>query len=202
MNKIIISSIILLLVLINNISINASNMNNFEEIGSCSEGNLIINTTPGIEPGNGGQDFISDVTFQFHNSWSTNPSNYTYDKTIQIYDWNGKQVEDVKINKSNGVATGLVDGTYTFTFTNDIGDVNTGQFNVDHNIDNSIYVEMVQYLCGYDTKTDYVHNIKNDETVNNINPINNYYTYIENDNNVLNQIINNIVIFLKNVSNF
>lgn len=208
MNKIILSSIIVILMFMYNINISASNSYDYEKIGSCSEGNLIINTTPDIQPGNGGQNFISDVTFQFHNAWSTDPSRYTYDGNIQIYDWNGKHVEDVEINKSNGVATGLVDGTYTFTFTNDIGDVNTGQFSVDHNIDNLVHVEMAQYLCEYDTKTDYMHNVKNDEAVNNvdsvnsIDSVNNNYTHVEDDNNVWKEFVNNVIELLKNVYNF
>lgn len=164
MKKIIVCVMILLLVGIDNPSISASKSSTSTELTSCSSGQKIINTTPDVNPGNGGQSYISNVDFDFHNAWSADPSTYTFTDTIKIYDWNGKNVEDIEITDSYGTATGLVDGTYTFTFINDLGETNKGQFDVNHNINNTVHVEMTEYLCGFDSKIDYIQGNRNDDS--------------------------------------
>ncbi len=196
MKKIVLSSIIIGLMLVTNVSLKAGGSNrDIAKIGSCAQGNLIVNATPSVQPGTGGQDFVSEVRFEFHNRWATDPSRYGYTNTIQIYDWNGNQVQEVSIETGSGYATGLVDGTYIFTFTNDIGDSNTGQFNVNHNIDNQVYVEMGDYLCGYDTKLDYVQNNRNDDPIANSSASCNSNVY-SNEEEKIKQITNSLIEFL------
>lgn len=140
MKKIIII-FILVLTGFNSVSINA------EECGN----DFILNSTPDVESGNGGQDYVSEVYFWIDEPYEgggTKPVG----RYIEIYDWNGKHVEDVEPNYSGNAyntttgasvetATGIVDGTYTYVL--ETGE--KGSFNVNHNIENNVYINLADF---------------------------------------------------------
>lgn len=102
---------------------------------------IVLDSTPEVEPGNGGQDYISSVWFSFYMSDNNYPHSYAVD--ISIYDWNGVYVEEVdgdsnNPNPSSEEATGLVDGTYTYLLDGKY----KGTFDVNHNIKNEILIDL------------------------------------------------------------
>ncbi len=136
-------NILIVLILVNTFAIptiSASGSNN-----SCTNNtNLVINSTPDVVPGNGGQDYVSEVWFSFYNSNTNYPHSYAAD--IAIYDWNGKHVEDVPgdemdPNPAPQKATGIVDGTYTYV----LDGIHKGSFNVNHNIKNEVVIDLAAF---------------------------------------------------------
>lgn len=128
----------------------------------CTEDNILI-STPDVEPGNGGQNYVSDVTFSITNSDLNNDLQH-FASDIAIYDWNGKHVEDVTSDSNDPnpiqVATGIVDGTYTYVLSSG----NTGTFNVNHNIDNIVLIDLADFENCNNTNANFVDN--NDQIQN------------------------------------
>lgn len=111
---------------------------------SACESEAIIDSTPDVVPGNGGQDYVSSVWFSIYSSDTQYP--HSYSASIAIYDWNGKHVEDIEgdplsPNQEPMEATGIVDGTYTYVINGNY----KGTFNVNHNIKNEVLIDAANF---------------------------------------------------------
>lgn len=117
---------------------------------------LIYDATPGVEVGNGGQDYITNVEMAVYNSELPDGGKYAGD--FDIYDWNGDLVErvsgDYELSMSKReIVTGLVDGTYTFV----LDDTYKGTFNIDHEMQALVGVDMAYYnYCNHDAYGSYI----------------------------------------------
>lgn len=183
------------------ISLNASRLDS-----SCTDG--ILNSTPNVTAGNGGQDYISSVWFSMYSSATSSPHSFAFD--ADIYDWNGKYIYTLEGDSSQPSAepmeaTGLVDGTYTYVINDMIG-----TFNVNHNIENEVVID--------DAELSECSNIQSDQDITpavgtSLNEINNQEnvdedivdTKIATDDNetaVIQKIIEDVKTIIHDITNF
>lgn len=111
-----------------------------------------------VEPGDGGQDYITDVQVGLSPGAEPGPFN------IDLYDWLGNYIEstyydaDIDYSVLTGTDeppafTGLVDGTYTFI----INDTYKGTFNVNHEMQGILNIDMSKYnQCNHDASGSYI----------------------------------------------
>lgn len=118
----------------------------------------IVNDFSNTEPGDGGQDYITDVPIDIEYYPVVNEV-----VSIDLYDWFNEYVETVVYDTTprvmgNGIGyeyffTGLVDGTYTFIIDNTY----KGTFNVNHEYGSAVYINMSMYTqCYHDAYGNYI----------------------------------------------
>ncbi len=134
---------------------------------------LVYDATPYLEPGDGGQDYISSVQMMVSNS--SDPGSGKYAGNFDVYDWNGDYIVsvygDYEVSMSNPqLLTGFVDGTYTYV----LDGTYKGTFDVDHEMQAIVDVDMAFYdACKYEyddyrNPTQTAHSIGNEYNTNNI----------------------------------
>lgn len=152
--------------------------------------NEIINSTPDVIAGNGGQNYVSDVSFGLYSSATKYPHSYNAD--IAIYDWNGKHIMDLEPDNDSPspepqIATGIVDGTYTYV----LNGVNKGSFNVNHNIKNVVTIDMAEF-----TKCDDNYSFEDN---NNYSSNSEEFSLLQRITNAIEEIATNLSILVSNL---
>lgn len=113
-----------------------------------------------VEVGSGGQDYVTNVQVKVTPDAEPGPFN------IDLYDWLGSYIESTYYDADANYAitmgadpedipgfTGLVDGTYTFI----VNDTYKGTFNVNHELQGLLNIEMSRYnQCNHDAYGGYI----------------------------------------------